>query len=1249
MPGIDGTWEKVLDSGLTDADNAVVLLGKLDGEPYMIGSALESAGDMAGVWRFRDGTWSQLDPLVDQDFNGFMGENAVEFQGKLYVGDRHHGRLHRLDLTESGDFEALTEVASLGVEDIKLGRVFGARLWAGNFGFPDVGVYKYDGQNVYKPLGFPDARAAAEITSMAVWRQRLWVTLLDSDGSTATNVTEIWAVSAAGTAEKMLTLPGDSVNGFICEWRGDLYVLRADGTLNEAKISRWHDDGLEDLATISVPTAPEAWHGIIGIGNRLRAEHVLQGAYYLENGTLGQEPTGENGTVGGETFGAVNALLYHDGYLYATTSAPIKLWRRPASSDTELEHVVLDPVELAVDRAPLDLHSGALRVRQEGIDWGDAAIQAYMAEAERGQLPVDYRVPNREIHLPMMAMEESAVGLAEAREALQAKAALIQREGGLLKRTLRNGDHYYLELVDATLKVGGGTFQAVRDIDPDVELSLVAVPDFYGAEQARRSHTQEILSGTPVEPDTITNLAGWWKADRSPPVGDPDGPVGLWQDSSGNNRSLSQATSGKTPVFKSNVLNGKPVVRFDGVDDLLQTSAFTLNQTHEILVVGRYRTAYGTGDGPFIDGLSGRCAMGRSSATHVDLYAGDGGNFNVTTTPESWHVYDAKFAGASSQLRIDGGTATTASAGTSNPGGITLGNDPAEDAPGAVDIAEVLVYSRALTTDERNSIGGYLEQKYGIVVAGATIPGGGLRSELVFTEDGIEGDYPARTRIEITNGSVNNQHGLLWGVRSRHYDSASTAALSYKAEAMTPLDTAATTTLAGATSANVVRHNNLATRWTPVLSTQDVVTDDDLTHTGSYRLYARVYTTSGDASTACPQLRVLYGVGDFTVLEENTPWQIPAPNNFYLADLGTVRIDRTTGPHRWRGIIQAKGAVDGQNVYIGLLELQPLDEGSGRIAVSPSLGTGMGDYDARDTFASLGLGAALNGRTVESGGGTWATSAAGAGGSTTDFAGDGGGAVIRSTISDATSGGASGRRALYSATYSAIEVGGDFYTSAYPTSGPFHPAVYARFVDTDNYLKFVLSHGAKWQMHLQVRVAGTTTDLGFVDVVAFPNIWLTISLRVTAAGNITGSVGLQGAQTPLWTLQGYHSALATGGALDDGKFGFEDYNGTTTPADRYFDNVWASAPTPDAVLFGSAAAQLTTEGVFRQDTSATAYGPLAADTELIRLPPSGLEGRPVEIFLKNSRGDFREIPDSATEPLTARVFYSPSWLTVPGS
>ena len=123
--------------------------------------------------------------------------------------------------------------------------------------------------------------------------------------------------------------------------------------------------------------------------------------------------------------------------------------------------------------------------------------------------------------------------------------------------------------------------------------------------------------------------------------------------------------------------------------------------------------------------------------------------------------------------------------------------------------------------------------------------------------------------------------------------------------------------------------------------------------------------------------------------------------------------------------------------------------------------------------------------------------------------------------------------------------------------------------------------------------------------------------------------------------------LATGGALASGKNGIFDRAVDTEMQVRYYDDFrGAVAPTLDAVLYPGQSAELRTEGMYRESADGAAYSSVASTGDLPRLPVSGLEGRKVELFIKGSRGDFDQLPDSGIDDISARVTYRPCWLYI---
>lgn len=57
-------------------------------------------------------------------------------------------------------------------------------------------------------------------------------------------------------------------------------------------------------------------------------------------------------------------------------------------------------------------------------------------------------------------------------------------------------------------------------------------------------------------------------------LGANNGFIATWYDQSGNTRNLTAAATTNQPLFVANVVNGKPVLRFDGTDDYLRNTSF---------------------------------------------------------------------------------------------------------------------------------------------------------------------------------------------------------------------------------------------------------------------------------------------------------------------------------------------------------------------------------------------------------------------------------------------------------------------------------------------------------------------------------------------------------------------------------------------------------------------------------------------------------------------------------------------------
>src|ERR1017187_602338 len=94
------------------------------------------------------------------------------------------------------------------------------------------------------------------------------------------------------------------------------------------------------------------------------------------------------------------------------------------------------------------------------------------------------------------------------------------------------------------------------------------------------------------DPSAISGLTGWWKADT---LALSDGAaVSRWTATAGP--ALAQATGTKQPIYKTNIINGLPVVRFNGTSDMMAAGSAIAN-TAMVFVVAKFNgSSFTTGN-----------------------------------------------------------------------------------------------------------------------------------------------------------------------------------------------------------------------------------------------------------------------------------------------------------------------------------------------------------------------------------------------------------------------------------------------------------------------------------------------------------------------------------------------------------------------------------------------------------------------------------------------------------------------------
>jgi hypothetical protein len=227
-------------------------------------------------------------------------------------------------------------------------------------------------------------------------------------------------------------------------------------------------------------------------------------------------------------------------------------------------------------------------------------------------------------------------------------------------------------------------------------------------------------------------LAMWLKADAITGLAD-GAALGKWVDSSGNDLDPFQKDASKRPVWKANAVNGRPAVRFDGSDDLLRTDHYRglLFSFHQASVFAVFRTSGAPATASIVShdwpsfGTSSQGALAYTTA-----YDKNGRTrWEGISSRSSAVAADRWTVGAMVRRGSRAGETRLYVNGRQNDTGAAIGYHNINSDFGLIgcgrsmrglwkgDIAEIIIYGRALSDKEKGAVEAYLGRKYGISVS----------------------------------------------------------------------------------------------------------------------------------------------------------------------------------------------------------------------------------------------------------------------------------------------------------------------------------------------------------------------------------------------------------------------------------------------------------------------------------------------------------------------------------------------------
>ena len=236
-----------------------------------------------------------------------------------------------------------------------------------------------------------------------------------------------------------------------------------------------------------------------------------------------------------------------------------------------------------------------------------------------------------------------------------------------------------------------------------------------------------------AEPAAFSGLSIWTKADAGI-VKNKEGKVIQWQDLSGNDNHF-KTTFGTNVEAVSSAIGGNPAVRFNA-NNVMQ-STLDLNSNFTVIVVGKLN---GGSNARLISSATNNWLLGWWGG-YVNQFYSEGWVHNPGTSANTnAYIYTGTGnLGADSYALYSNGTnLATNNGGSQAPRRLSLGGWGANNGERSNgDVAEVIVYNRVLTNDERMAIEKYLANKYSITISHAGVnptyswsPGGATTEDI---------------------------------------------------------------------------------------------------------------------------------------------------------------------------------------------------------------------------------------------------------------------------------------------------------------------------------------------------------------------------------------------------------------------------------------------------------------------------------------------------------------------------------------
>lgn len=240
-----------------------------------------------------------------------------------------------------------------------------------------------------------------------------------------------------------------------------------------------------------------------------------------------------------------------------------------------------------------------------------------------------------------------------------------------------------------------------------------------------------IVSSAPFSPSDLPNMSLWLRSDTG--VYSDDGvtaatdgsTVYRWSDLSGNARHVYAQDSTKRPLYKVNQIGGKPSLIWDGVNDCLtNTFTDTLAKSVFLVISNSINKTFFLEHGTIFDDAQGDWYFYGSSVQSWNFKQSGGGSYYAYGTP-NWagtgrSYVSLIYSGSTAKyyknsIEQSNGTlyGSPVSGSINRPFNIGSRNNGTSIVMGG-SIAELIIYSGALSDTDRDKVHTYIQTRYGL-------------------------------------------------------------------------------------------------------------------------------------------------------------------------------------------------------------------------------------------------------------------------------------------------------------------------------------------------------------------------------------------------------------------------------------------------------------------------------------------------------------------------------------------------------